>query len=299
MATVLITGGSGLIGSRLTELLISRGYHVRHLGRSPGRSGIETFLWDIEKNQIDHRSIDGADAIIHLAGENIGAGRWTSARKQKILDSRIRSTQLLRYTLQNHPNSVKTFLGASAVGYYGGDCGEATMTEDSPPGNDFLAQVTRDWEAEVSSISSLAIRVVMLRTGIVLSRTGGALEPMARQVKWWVGAPLGTGQQFLSWVHLDDHCRAFIELLENSHASGPYNSAAPFPVTNEQFTRQLAKVLRRPLWLPRVPAVLLKLILGEMSVLVLGGCKVSSARLESTGFRFQYTKLEEALADLL
>lgn len=299
MATVLITGGSGLIGSRLTELLISRGYHVRHLGRSPGQSGIETFLWDIEKNQIDLRSIDGTDAIIHLAGENIGAGRWTPRRKQEILDSRIRSTQLLRYTLQNHPNNVKTFMGASAVGYYGGDCGEATMTEDSPPGNDFLAQVTRDWETEVSTISSPAIRVVMLRTGIVLSPKGGALEPMARQVKWWVGAPLGTGRQFLSWVHLDDHCRAFIELLENSHASGPYNSAAPFPVTNEQFTRQMAKVLRRPLWLPRVPAVLLKLILGEMSVLVLGGCKVSSARLESTGFRFQYTRLEEALADLL
>lgn len=288
-----------MIGTRLTTLLLARGYDVVHLERSLKASTVKTFLWDVEKELVDPVALDGVQAIVHLAGANIGEKRWTRSRKKEILDSRVSSTRLLHRELTHNHHDVKTFLCASAVGYYGSDCKEVSKGEGDAPGTDFLAEVTREWEASASDISTLGIRVVRMRTGVVLSPKGGALEPMARQVRLRVGAPLGSGRQYMSWVHLDDHCSAYIFALENDAMHGPYNSVAPQPVTNREFTRTLANVLRKPMFLPNVPAFVIRLVLGEMAVLVTGGCKVSSEKLTAAGFRFEHPELEAALQDVL
>lgn len=297
--TVLITGASGVIGTRLTQLLLARGYKVRHLARSARNPVIETYLWDVGQKRIDANALKGTDAIIHLAGENIGARRWTARQKREILDSRVQSTRLLRDALIKHPGEVTAFISASAIGYYGGDHGAALISEDTPAGHGFLAGVAHQWEDEAAAISTLGRRVVIVRTGIVLSSKGGALEPMARQVRWGIGSPLGKGNQVMSWVHIDDHCRAFIHLLEHPALTGPFNSTAPHPVTNAQFMKTLSSTLHRPFFMPRVPSGLIKLVLGEMSALVLEGSNVSSEKLRSTGFTFGYAQLDEALRQLL
>ena len=288
-----------MIGSRLTSLLQERGYEVVHLGRSAKGTSIRTFLWDVEKGQLDSKAFEGVHAVIHLAGASIGDKRWTARRKREILDSRVTSTRLLHQALERNNHEVKTFLCASAVGYYGSDCEDQLKGEGDLPGNDFLAEVAREWEVAASDISSLGIRVVRMRTGVVLSPRGGALEPMAKQVRLWVGAPLGSGRQYLSWVHIDDHCAAYIFALENETLHGPYNSVSPEPVTNREFTQVLAQVLKKPLFLPNVPAFVLKMLLGEMAILVLGGCKVSSEKLTAAGFGFKHPGLEESLKDVL
>lgn len=299
MATILITGGSGMIGTRLTGMLLDFGHEVRHLERSARKSPVKTYVWNVEKGEIDVQALQNVDVVIHLAGASIGEGRWSEKRKKEILDSRVQSTQLLHRTLWNISHQVKTFLCASAIGYYGADCGDAVRTETDASGNDFLAEVTRQWEASASAIEALGIRVVLMRTGIVLSPNGGALAPMATQVRLGVGAPLGSGRQYMSWIHLDDHCAAFIHAMEHEGIRGAYNSVAPHPVTNATFTKALARVLGRPLLIPRIPAFAIRLVLGEMSVLVLGGCKVASGKLEMTGFVFRYGDVEEALRDVL
>jgi uncharacterized protein (TIGR01777 family) len=299
MATVLITGGTGMIGSRLTAMLLERGHAVVHLERSFKNSRVKTYLWDVDADKIDDEALTGADAIVHLAGANIGERRWTTQRKKEIVDSRINSTRLLHRELGNNHHQVKTFLCASAVGYYGSDGGDAIKGEADPAGNDFLADVSRQWEEAASQISDLGIRVVRIRTGVVLSPSGGALEPMAKQARLGLAAALGSGQQYMSWIHLDDHCNALIHAIENDAIHGPYNSVAPHPATNKDFTRTLARVLNKPMFLPNAPAFILKLVLGEMAVLVLGGCKVSSDKLSSTGFKFKYPDLESALRNVL
>ncbi|HTF19822.1 MAG TPA: TIGR01777 family oxidoreductase [Chryseolinea sp.] len=299
MSRILITGGSGMIGSRLTSLLLARGYEVVHLERSVKGSAVKTFLWDIARGQVDNKAFEGVHAVIHLAGANIGGGRWTAKRKKEILDSRVESTRLLHRELGHNRHEVKTFLCASAVGYYGSDDGDALKGEGDQPGSDFLAKVTKDWEAAASDIAALDIRVVRMRTGVVLSPKGGALEPMAKQVRLGLGAPLGTGRQYMSWVHLDDHCEAYIYALEHDAIHGPYNSVAPQPVTNQAFTREIAHVLKKPLFLPHIPRFIIRMVLGEMSVLVLDGCRVSSEKLVAAGFTFRHPKLEDALQDVL
>jgi uncharacterized protein (TIGR01777 family) len=299
MTRILITGGSGMIGSRLTSLFQERGYDVVHLERSIKGTSVRTFLWDVAKGQLDSNAFEGVHAVIHLAGASIGEKRWTAERKKEILDSRIKSTRLLHQELGRNNHQVRTFLCASAVGYYGSECDDELKGEGDPPGMDFLAEVTRAWEAAASDISTLGIRVVRMRTGVVLSPRGGALEPMAKQVRLWVGAPLGNGRQYMSWVHLDDLCAAYIFALENETLHGPYNSVSPEPVTNREFTHALAQVLKKPLFLPNVPAFVLKMLLGEMAVLVLGGCKVSSEKLVAAGFVFKHPSLQESLREIL
>jgi uncharacterized protein (TIGR01777 family) len=299
MARILITGGSGMIGSKLTAMLLMRGHDIVHLGRSQKSPTIRTFIWDIGKGHIDDGVLEGVDAIVHLAGAGIGDGRWTERRKNEILKSRVDSTKLLHRELAKGNHSVRTFICASAVGYYGSDCGNVTKGEGDVPGIDFLANVCKVWEQTTEDITTLGIRVVRLRTGILLSPRGGALEPMARQVRFGLGAALGDGKQYMSWIHLDDHCEAIIFALEHDGMHGPYNSVAPAPVTNSEFTKTLARVLKRPFFLPNVPAFILKLLLGEMSILVLGGCKVSSEKLIAAGFKFKYPELDISLKDIL
>ena len=298
---VLITGGTGLVGTRLSELLLEQGYTVSHLSRSPGdaSSPIVTYLWDIRQHYINPEAIPRADYIIHLAGASVADQRWTEPRKQVILKSRTESTRLLHDALVQHASSVKAFISASAIGLYGTDTGDTLLTEESPPADDFLANVVAQWEQEVDTIQELGVRTVKCRIGIVLSDKGGALAPIARTVRWGVGAPLGDGKQYMSWIHLDDLCRLFIYALEHDTLSGPYNAVGPQPITNRELTQATARVLHRPLWLPPVPPFALKMALGELSSVVLGGNRVSSQKIEDAGFTYKFNKIEVALADLL
>jgi uncharacterized protein len=294
---VLITGASGMIGTRLTELLLQKGYQVLHLGRS-GKSAQPSFLWDVANRTMDANALTDTDAIIHLAGAGVTEKRWTPKRKKEILDSRTQSTHLLVETLRKGNHKVDTFISASAVGYYGFCLDERIYTEDSEPGTDFLAQVTRQWEESVNKIETLGIRVVKLRIGIVLSNRGGALPELTWPVRWGIGSPLGTGRQYMSWIHLDDLCAVFIRAIEDRHMTGVYNAVCDH-VTNREMVNHIARVLKKPLWLPPVPGFMLKLLIGETAQIVINGGKVSSEKIRQTGFQFQYPQLEMALQNLL
>jgi len=295
---ILITGASGLIGKRLTELLLQKGYQISVLGRRRRVNALNSFVWDIDKGIFDPLALDGVDTIIHLAGAGIAGKRWTAKRKREILESRTKSTALLFNALKNGKHTVTSFVSASAVGYYG-FVGEEVFTEKNNPGTDFLAQVARQWEAEADKISELGIRVVKLRTGIVLSEKGGVLAEMVKPVKLGIGSALGSGKQHLTWIHLDDLCEIFVKAVDDSNMAGAYNAVGPQWLTNIEMTKAIAKVLNKPLWLPPVPGFVLKIILGEMANLVIYGSKVASAKIQKAGFEFRFTSLEEALEDLL
>ena len=291
-----------MVGTRLSELLLMQGYTVSHLSRSPGSdsSPITTYLWDIKQHYINPEAIPRADYIIHLAGAGVADHRWTVPRKQAILKSRTESTRLLHDALaKQDPSTIKAFVSASAIGMYGTDTGDTLLTEESPAAKDFLADVVVQWEAAVDTVQALGIRTVKYRIGVVLSDKGGALVPIARTVRWGVGAPLGSGEQYVSWIHLDDLCRLFMYALENDTMEGTYNAVGPQPITNRQLTRTTAKIMHRPLFLPKVPPFALKLVLGELSSVVLGGNRVSSQKIEDAGFEYKFNKIEVALADLL
>ena len=295
---ILITGASGLIGTRLTELLLKQGYEVVHVGRSKRPGRITTYSWNVKKGTMDRRAMDSVDAIIHLAGAGIADKRWTTARKKEILDSRVQSVGLLYEVLKKGNHQVKSFVSASAIGYYGFGDDDEVFTEASPAGVDFLAQVTKQWEEASEKIDLSGIRVVKLRIGIVLSEEGGVLKSMARPIKLGLGAGLGNGRQYLSWIHLDDLCGIVIKAANDTSMRGVYNAVAPRPVTNFQMTRAIAKTLKKPLWLPAVPGFVLRLVLGEMAELVSRGSKVSPEKVQKAGFAFQFTELESALSDL-
>jgi hypothetical protein len=260
---------------------------------------VKVYLWDLEKGYVAEEAIRQADCIIHLAGAGVADQRWTSSRKQEILESRTRSSQLLYEYLQRTPHRVKAFLSASAIGIYGADRGEELLTETSSLGNDFLAEVTKAWEGAVQPVAGLGIRTVLLRIGIVLSNKGGALSKMAQPIRLGAGSPLGSGKQWISWIHVDDLCRLFLYCLENPDLQGPYNAVAPEPATNEALTKQIAEVLGKPLFMPNVPAFALKLALGEMATTVLGSAKVSSQKITRAGFTYQFPNLAPSLRDLM
>ncbi len=296
---ILVTGATGLLGSRLTELLLQKVYQVSHLSRSRQEGVIPTFQWDILKREVDLDALTQTDAIVHLAGAGIADKRWTPSRKNVIVDSRVKSTELLYEVLKKENHNVNTFVSASAIGIYGFAESEKVFDEESKPAGDFLADVVKQWEAAVDKISTLGIRVVKIRIGILLSEQGGALKEIIQPIKWGVGSPLGSGEQFLSWIHIDDVCQIFIKAIEDEKMKGAYNAVGPKPATNKELTQAIANVLNKPLWLPKVPSVVLKIVLGEMADLVLKGSKVSSARIQKHGYEFLFPDLEEALKDLL
>jgi uncharacterized protein (TIGR01777 family) len=296
---ILITGASGLLGTHLSQLLLQKGYEVVQLGRSKRAGSIPSFVWNVEKQEMDMKVLEGVDTIVHLAGAGIADKRWNEARKKEILESRTQSTELLFNTLRQTTHQVKNFISASAIGYYGFEESEAVFTEESNAGKDFLAHVTQQWEAEADKITALGIRLVKIRIGIVLSGKGGALTEMAKPIQWGVGAPLGSGKQCMSWIHIDDLCALFSKAIEDEQWHGAYNAVGKSWVTNAELTKVIAKVLHRPLWLPPIPSFVLKIILGEMASLVLNGSKVSNAKVERSGFNYAYTGLEKAVANLL
>ena len=296
---ILITGASGLIGTRLTEMLLAKGYSVAHLGRSKKEDGVKSFIWNVDKQIIQPGALKGITAVIHLAGAGVAEKRWTEERKQEILESRTKSTALLLDELKKGHHTVTSFISASAIGFYGFEHDDKVFHEDDAPGTDFLAQVTRQWEDEVSKISNLGIRVVKIRVGVVLSEKGGALKEMSTPIRLYAGSPLGTGKQMMSWIHLDDLCAIFIKMLEEEQHIGTFNAVTPHPVSNAELTKAIAEVLHKPLLFPKVPAFALKFVLGEMANLVLNGSTVSADKIVKTGFKFQYEDLKHALNNLL
>lgn len=279
------------------QLLPSLRRNVFQLSRS-AKTG-NSYVWDVSKGILDPEALRKKEAVIHLAGAGVGDERWTAARKIEILKSRTESTRLLFEQLKKGNHNVRHFISASAIGYYGFENEHEWYTEDSPSGNDFLARVTRAWEEEVDKISSLGIRVVKLRIGIALSAEGGALKEIANPVKYFVGAPLGTGRQPVSWIHIDDVCGIFIKALEDHKMSGAYNVVAPNPIDNKTLTKAIGKALGKPLILPPIPAFALKLIIGEMAEIVVTGNKVSCQKIIDAGYQFKFTNVQSAVDNLL
>ncbi len=295
---ILITGGTGLVGTRLTEKLLDKGYSVNLLSRKEGSGKIKKYRWDLKNEYLDEAAITNADYVIHLAGAGVFDKRWTSAYKKEILDSRVDSTNLLAKKIESVPNSIKAVIAATAIGIYGFDTGDTIQTEDSPNGEGFLAQVCNKWEAATNAITKT--RTVLVRIGIVLSNKGGALDQLAKPVKYFVGSPLGNGNQFVSWIHIDDLCDLFIFAIENEHVKGIYNAVAPHPVSNKVLTQKIAEVLKKPLWLPNIPSFVMKLVVGaQASSIILGGNNVSSEKITHAGFKIQFSNLTAALIDLL
>jgi uncharacterized protein (TIGR01777 family) len=299
--TILITGGTGLIGHRLTVALQNKNYSISHLSRKKRLgSSVTTFFWDPEKNYLEPGALDRVDAIIHLAGAGIAEARWTEKRKKELIRSRTSGLILLENEISKNSHQPTTLISASGIAYYGASTANVHQTEKSGPGNDFLAEVTKQWEAAADTFLSRGMRVVKLRTGIVLSKTGGALEKMAAPARWGLGAALGDGQQWCSWIHLDDLCQLYINALEDTSWKGAYNAVAPHPVTNNVLTRLICQTLNKPLWLPNIPAFALKAALGELSTIVLGSSYIVNERIDQeTAFRYQYPELAAALRDVL
>jgi uncharacterized protein len=297
---VLITGGSGLIGSKLSELLINRRYEVAWLSRKSGNTGgIRLYQWDYKSGKLDQEAIQDCNYIVHLAGASVGDKRWSKEYKKEILESRTKSTALLFDYVKKFNPALKAFIGGSAVGIYGADRGEEWLKEDAGYGDDFLAKVVKEWEAETEKFTSLGIRTVKIRTGVVLSDSGGALEKMVLPIKMHAGAALGSGKQYVPWIHIDDLCEIFIKAIEDQRLSGAYNAAAPSPVTNEQLTKEIGRAMGKSIILPNVPTFVLKLALGEFSSSVLGSEKVSSEKIQKAGYQFRFSTVDKALNDLL
>ena len=295
---ILLTGGTGLIGTHLTKALLDKGYTVSHLGRKPGNdTNVKTYLWDVPKSQIDGNCITGVDTIVHLAGAGVVDKRWSDERKKEIIDSRTKSIGLIYQLLRKKDHTVKTVVSATATGYYG-DRGSELLTEESTAGSDFLAEVCIKWEAAADEGKELGLRVVKYRTGIVLNKDGGALPQLANPVKWGVGSPLVSGEQWMPWIHWRDVVKMYIYGIENHALSGVYNMTGPNPVTNQQLTKAIAAQLDKPFWAPNVPEFVLKLLLGEMRIAVLESDRASSKKIEDAGFKFDYPELSSALKEI-
>ncbi|EIC84909.1 TIGR01777 family oxidoreductase [Serratia sp. M24T3] len=295
---ILITGASGLIGRRLTETLLSQSHQITVLTRAPERAakilGPKVDLWPSLK---DKTSLDGFDAVINLAGEPIADKRWTKEQKQKLCDSRWQMTEKLAQLINASQQPPAVFISGSAVGYYG-DQGQAVVAEDEPPNKQFTWQLCARWEALALAAESDKTRVCLLRTGVVLAEKGGALAKMVLPFRAGLGGPLGEGQQYMPWIHIDDMVNGIIFLLNHETLNGPFNMVAPYPIRNDQFSALLGELLHRPSFM-RVPAGVVRLLMGESAVLVLGGQRAIPQRLEDAGFEFKYSELKPALEDVL
>lgn len=300
-ANILITGGSGLVGTRLTEILLEKGYNVSHLSRKQDLTHkVKKYRWDPSNNFIDLSSLQNVDHIIHLAGAGVADKRWTNERKAEILNSRIDSTKVLFETLSMNGQNVKSVISASAIGYYGFSSSKKIFEEKDKPSNDFLANVTKLWEDEVDKINQLNIRTVKLRIGVVLTNKGGALPKIVMPIKLFVGSSLGSGEQIVSWIDLDDLCNMFVYAIENSNMNGAYNAVAPNPISYSELTEIIGKVLNRPIWPISVPRFLLKIAVGEMEVVVSESCNVRNKRIaEETDFKYRFTNVLDCLKEYL
>jgi len=299
--TVLISGGTGLVGTELAKQLREKGYQLYLLSRNskPNPLYDKVFRWNIEREEMDSECLKGVNYIVHLAGAGIADERWTDSRKQLIIDSRVKSAKLILNTLKNSKGDKPAFISASAIGFYGGYTLDKVFTESEPPAQDFLGESCRLWEAAADEFIGIASRVVKIRTGIVMSKDGGALPKLVMPVKLCIASPLGSGKQHVPWIHIEDIARIFIHAIEEEDISGAFNAVAKSHCTNSALTKAIAKTLNKPFWPIPVPRLMLKLLFGEMSTAILEGIPVSNEKLLSTNFEFKFPELENALQDLL
>jgi len=299
-SSVLITGGSGLIGRYLTSLLLTEGYKVSHLSRNSNQFGrIRVYRWDPEKKFVDPEIFDGIDYIIHLAGANIGEKRWTKKRKDEITSSRIDSAKLLYDTVSTNHIKIKAFISASAIGYYGSRYTEDIYREKDPPSEDFLGTTCRLWEEAADHFTRINVRTVKIRTGVVIEKSDSALSKLLIPARVGIYPRLGSGRQYMPWIHIEDLCNIYIKAIRDKRMEGAFNAVAPQHVTQTEFMRSLAKAMNRTFFNPPVPSLLLRVFLGKMSEVILGGSRVSSEKIEVAGYNFLYKKLDEAIANVL
>ncbi len=297
---IILTGATGLVGTALAKSLLAEGHTITALTRGEKKSkheGLVFVRWNPVAGTIETEALEGCDAAVHLAGEPIAEGRWTDEKKRRIRESRVSGTRLVAETLAKLERKPEVLVSASATGFYG-ERGANVLTEESPSGEDFLSEVCREWEKATLAASEAGIRVVHLRLGIVISSAGGALQKMVTPFKLGVGGRIGSGAQFWSWIDIEDVVGAIKHSINNREVRGPVNTVAPNPVTNEEFTKTLGRVLGRPTFLP-LPAFAARLALGEMSDALLGSQRVEPARLKASNYRFAYPDLEKSLRHAL
>ena len=298
---IFIAGGTGLVGSRLTEMLLEKGYSVTLLSRKPKtskRPNLHILTWDPSQGVVPNE-ICNAQAVVNLAGANVSEKRWTDDFKKTILNSRVDSTRALINKLNEcADSSLKCYVNASAIGYYGADRKEL-LKEEASPGTDFMSVVCQAWEKEANQGNLHSARRVILRIGIVLSSREGALKEMIKPFSFYAGAPLGSGTQITPWIHLDDLCGIILYVIENQSVQGTYNAVGPNPVTNSQLTKAIGKALKKPVLLPPVPLFALRLMVGELADSVAASFPVSSARIQQAGYTFQHSNVEKAVKDLI
>ncbi len=299
MKKILITGGTGLVGKELSKLLLQEGYEVAMLTRSPNVKDnvIKYFQWDIKNEVIEKGAFEDVNILIHLSGANIGEKRWTQERKDEIYSSRINSTKFLLSYIKKNNVKIDHFISASAIGYYGTVTSDKIYSETSSPGNCFLANTCADLEEEVLNFMNIGVATTILRTGIVLSSEGGVLSKIIIPAKMGLNTALGKGNQFMPWIHIKDLARLYLELI-NKKEQGVFNAVASEHCTNFKFSKTLSEVLRKPFFLPKIPAFILRIVLGEMSTIVLEGSRVSNDKVKAIGFQFEYDSLKIALKNL-
>lgn len=296
---ILISGGTGMLGGAITNALQDEGYEVAYLSRTKGlHDGIRKYRWDIKNGFLDSEALHWADSIIHLAGAGVADKKWTEKRKKELLKSRTESTKLLYNELCKNNYNIHNVISASAIGYYGFGEQDQIFKEDHPPGDDFLAKVSEKWEEESKKISDLDLKHTRLRIGVVLTNRGGAFKKLKTPIFYGFGAPIGSGKQMISWIHLDDLVNMFMYVLHKD-LHGVYNAVAPEPVTNERLTKVTARMMRRSLFLPNVPEFAMRFVFGEMADIILKGSNVSSEKIERAGFKFKYSNISDAIYDIL
>ena len=296
MSKVLIAGGSGLIGRRLTEMLRQAGYEVNWLSRHASKSGdIQKFSWNVNQKTLDPDSLNGVDVIVNLAGASIDGKRWSSDYKKEIYDSRINSNLTIFKALRDGNHKLSHFISSSAIGYYGFENRHEILVETSSPGTDYLAKTCVDWESSAQQVSELGLPVSIVRTGVVFSKNSQAYEKIVKPIKMGLGAVLGNGNQAFPWISLDDISKVYLSLIQNKIESGIYNGVAPQMVNNKELMHILASHFRKKIWLPNVPPFALKLLFGEMANTLLGGSPISSAKLLESRFNFEYPTIEKIL----
>ena len=294
---VLITGANGMLAKYMGEQL-SPIYSVRYLTRNV--SNENEYLWDLKNKHIDSKGLIGVNYIIHLAGSSIVEKRWSKKRKQTILASRVDSGLLILEELKKYQITIDAFISASAIGYYGTMTSNTIFNEGSPQGNDFLSDVCSKWEntAQLFKSENVASRVSVVRCGIILSKSGGALKPLVKTIKYGIGSGIGKGTQYIPWIHIQDLCGIFKFIIKNEHISGIFNAVSPEHITNIELVKQIAKKLKRKIILPNIPSFFIKGLLGERAILLLEGSRVSSYRIIEYGFKFEYENLEKALTNI-
>ena len=302
MKTILVTGGSGMIGRRLSEILIENGYDVIWLSRERHVNGeIPRYRWNYLKNEIDREALERTDVIIHLAGSNLGEEAWTRRKKQEIVESRVQSTKLLLEAIKTMSKKPEAFISASAVGYYGMHTSDKIYTEeDQPAKNDFLSRTCKKWEAAASGFQEeLNLRTVVLRTAFVVSDKSEGLKKMMLPTRFGLGAPLGNGRQYMPWIHLDDLCMIYLKAVEERGMQGIFNAVSPESITNAGFMKTVAKEMKRPFFFPKIPAFVLRLFMGEAAGMVLEGSRVSPQKIVDNGYHFLYPTAAEAIRNSL